>query len=395
MAAALVDPDAAIASALADHSKVKDDAKLARLATSLRLVVLKYPSWSALPEPLRRVLIEQLPLSTEIDPSTSTRDAIFQSKNDPVLKALRSPRAERLTLLPPRPGHEQDAFHFSVAFEISQAEQDAIRVPPMPGKAVCRWTQKAGAFMAWPVDLKIDAAEKENHDVGEDAEDDEDAAPSASTLKARDLWCQKATIDSQIFALGVDLGVRATASFMRGEARRFDDDTSISPKWRPLAPKGDVAWAMRFLDRGKMRLPGEDVRVWNKSKGGAFAPQQELYGSRGRPASQEEYRAFHELAANLLPESELKIPSLDSETGRFVPLMADHLVFRLERRLQHARRTFRLRWRAIGRAVVRNGRVLISRERKPEEKIAERRRLLEELYGSKKKAVAGQETDEG
>jgi len=149
-------------------------------------------------------------------------------------------------------------------------------------------------------------------------------------------FTQKEAVKEGVQILGVDLGLRAAAAWALVEMSREKD---AKKPVVDLAIGEDFGgpWWGRVKGTGTVRLPGEDQKVWRDGKW-----QQEFYGSRGRPADEEEYAKAKEIEA-----------LIDDDPGSWVgrrarsfsfPEQNDQLVKVLRRLMSRRRSLYRFSW---------------------------------------------------
>ena len=259
----------------------------------------------------------------------------------------KKPLEAAASLLPP---DKHGCVHLMFSFKLEQAMQEKLAKETMtvPGKDSIRIVKKSGKWVGlnlrWPIDAKTE--KKKNEETA--LLDGEEIEETEAKFSPNKIWC--AGTFEPFDLLSVDLGVRYAGAWCRARVKSGRD--SERPNQRAISPL-DHPHEIVFdaYDFGTFKLQGEDAKIWRKSKNGAFGdePELEKSGSRGRIASDDERKEFLELAGKVFPATpRLALPS-EPEEMKFFPYLADHLVFRLRRRLGRVRFLFRLRWQAIGK----------------------------------------------
>ncbi len=197
-------------------------------------------------------------------------------------------------------------------------------------------------YFRWPVDAE---AEK-RRPPGASAEGLEESSKPAKISPAK-IWCAKDFDPFHI--LSVDLGVRYAGAWCRAKVFKGE----AAPRQRVISAEADEARTGKIVfgveQVGTFRLQGEDAKHWRKRKGQErHSFEQEPFGSQGRKATEDEVKAFVELAKDIVPESPCN-PLPPADETQYFHQLAGHLQFRLARRLGQLRLLFNLRWRATGR----------------------------------------------
>lgn len=259
----------------------------------------------------------------------------------------KKPLEAAASLLPP---DKHGCVHLMFSFKLEQAMQEKLAKETVtaPGENSVRIVKKSGKWVGlnfrWPIDAKT---EKKKSDEPTTPEGEEIEETEAKFSQNR-IWCAEAFEPFDL--LSVDLGVRYAGAWCRARVKVGRD--SGRPNQRTISPAGyPHEIVFDAYDFGTFRLQGEDAKIWRKDKNRGFGdePKLEKCGSRGRITSDTERKEFLTLAEKVLPATpRLALPS-EPEEMKFFPDLADHLVFRLRRRLGRVRFLSRLRWQAIGK----------------------------------------------
>jgi IS605 OrfB family transposase len=251
------------------------------------------------------------------------------------------------------PANKQGCWHFMFSFKLEQEMRkllvdDAAKIP---GNKSVRVVKKSGKWVGlnlrWPIDLKTESPKKKEEAavISSDGDEIEEADAKFSVKK---IWCSSEFKPFDI--LSVDLGVRFAGAWCRGRVKIGRD--AGRPTERVISPAGhgqEIVYDA--YDFGTFRLQGEDAKIWRKDKHKGFAdePEVEKCGSRGRIASEIERAEFAQLAGQVFPATK-RFPIPDDPTElKFFPDLADHLTYRLRRRLGRIRFLFKLRWQIAGK----------------------------------------------
>ena len=225
---------------------------------------------------------------------------------------------------------------------------DAAKIP---GEKSVRVVKKSGKWVGlnlrWPIDLKTESPKKKDEAAAISADGDEIEEADAK-FSVKKIWCSSEFKPFDI--LSVDLGVRYAGAWCRGRVKIGRD--AGRPTERVISPAGhgqEIVYDA--YDFGTFRLQGEDAKIWRKDKHKGFAdePELEKCGSRGRIASEIERAEFAELAERIFPATKRFPISNDPVELKFFPDLADHLTYRLRRRLGRIRFLFKLRWQISGK----------------------------------------------
>lgn len=251
------------------------------------------------------------------------------------------------------PANIQGCWHFMFSFKLEREMQkllvdDAAKIP---GEKSVRVVKKSGKWIGlnlrWPIDLKTESPSKKD-DTAAISSDDDEIEEADAKFSVKKIWCSNEFKPFDI--LSVDLGVRYAGAWCRGRVKIGRD--AGRPTARVISPAGhrqEIVYDA--YDFGTFRLQGEDAKIWRKDKHKGFAdePELEKCGSRGRIASEIERSEFAELAERVFPATKrFPIPSDPTEL-KFFPDLADHLTYRLRRRLGRIRFLFKLRWQIGGK----------------------------------------------
>jgi len=201
------------------------------------------------------------------------------------------------------------------------------------------------------------ALAKEIEESAKEVKDDRSKHMVKSAVKAlkglgERVWCQE--IENNPNILSVDLGNRFCAAFARLRVHR---DGNAEKRDRVISP--DNEWNTpiyaRVVERGTLRLQGEDAWVWDHQHDGngkcakdcageyVYEKRKEEYGNngRGRFPKPDEIAKFKALADAILSIDRTHIRAVETMT---LPEMGDHLVWRLRRRISRTRNLFKMRW---------------------------------------------------
>lgn len=251
------------------------------------------------------------------------------------------------------PANKQGCWHFIFSFKLEREMQkllvdDAAKIP---GDKSVRVVKKSGKWVGlnlrWPIDLKTESPKKKDEAAAISADGDEIEEADAK-FSVKKIWCSSEFKPFDI--LSVDLGVRYAGAWCRGCVKIGRD--ADRPTERMISPAGHQQEIVYdAYDFGTFRLQGEDAKIWRKDKHKGFAdePELEKCGSRGRIASEIERAEFAELTERVFPATKrFPIPNDPAEL-KFFPDLADHLTYRLRRRLGRIRFLFKLRWQISGK----------------------------------------------
>ena len=251
------------------------------------------------------------------------------------------------------PANKQGCWHFMFSFKLERDMQKLLvdDTAKIPGEKSVRVVKKSGKWVGlnlrWPIDLKTESPKIKDEAVAISADGDEiEEADAKFSLKK--IWCSSEFKPFDI--LSVDLGVRYAGAWCRGRVKVGRD--AGRPTERVISPAGhgqEIVYDA--YDFGTFRLQGEDAKIWRKDKHKGFAdePELEKCGSRGRIASEIERAEFAELAERIFPATKRFPISNDPVELKFFPDLADHLTYRLRRRLGRIRYLFKLRWQISGK----------------------------------------------
>ncbi|HET7624523.1 MAG TPA: type V CRISPR-associated protein Cas12b, partial [Verrucomicrobiae bacterium] len=255
------------------------------------------------------------------------------------------------------PANKQGCWHFMFSFKLERDMQellkdDAAKIPGEKDGSI-RKVKKSGRWVGlnlrWPIDLKTESPKKKDETAAITSDDDEIEEADAK-FSVKKIWCSSEFKPFDI--LSVDLGVRYAGAWCRGRVKTGHDATR--PNEREISPYGhNPKIFFDAYDFGTFRLQGEDAKIWRKDKHKGFADELELEkcGSRGRIASETERAEFAALAERIFPATKrFPIPADPAEL-KFFPDLADHLTYRLRRRLGRIRFLFKLRWQVGGKKI--------------------------------------------
>ena len=97
--------------------------------------------------------------------------------------------------------------------------------------------------------------------------------------------------------LSIDLGQRAAGAF----ALIVAEANNKKPTWRFIGSADDKKWVATAKTAGILRLPGEDIKFFRKGK-----LETEPYGSKGRKASEEEWKEAEAIISKLCGKNDIK-----------------------------------------------------------------------------------------
>jgi IS605 OrfB family transposase len=253
------------------------------------------------------------------------------------------------------PANKQGCWHFMFSFKLEREMQKLLvdEAAAIPGEknGSIRKVKKSGRLVGlnlrWPIDLKTESPKKkdETEVISSDGDEIKEADAKFSVKK---IWCS--TEFKPFDILSVDLGVRYAGAWCRGHVKIGRDNSRPTERVISPAEHGQEI-VYDAYDFGTFRLQGEDAKIWRKDTYKGFANELELEkcGSRGRIASEIERTEFAELAERVFPATKrFPIPTDPSEL-KFFPDLADHLTYRLRRRLGRIRFLFKLRWQISGK----------------------------------------------
>ena len=309
---------------------------------------------------------------------------------------------------------DKHPIHLTVSFKI---EANALALLQKEGvhfvggslKGVDEEDEKR-KFFRWPVDIETDkvaaaeAAAKAKREAEKSGKPPQKSARKAD-VKPTELWCHgksgfrvkesryskaektKFVPDFQI--LSIDLGNRFAAAFarMRIHAEPNGNGRIISADGFLPVIKADI------VRQGTLRLQGENAKVWqhvreadgtckkDSTENYVYVLEDEEYGNqgRGRFPKDDEYTKFSKLAGRLAPVESLSLSGKEKET---YPELADHLVFRLKRRIGRLRTLLNLVWRLCAKHERNQRTGQQGKEREEADRLFHRRMTVETLARS-------------
>ena len=251
------------------------------------------------------------------------------------------------------PADARGCWHMMLSFGLGREARKRLAggAVKIPGEKSVRTVKKSGKWVGlnfrWPIDGKTEKQPESGERAAASANGD-GVEEADAKFSAKKIWCASRFEPFEL--LSVDLGVRYAGAWCRGRVKIGRDDGR--PTQREVSSSGhgqEIVYDA--YDFGTFRLQGEDAKIWRKDKQNGFAsgPAPEKCGSRGRIASDIERAEFAALAERVLPASpRFPIPS-DPIEVKFFPNLAEHLTYRLRRRLARVRFLFKLRWQISGK----------------------------------------------